>query len=483
MKQEDSLDKKLGKSIFSSATSKYLVYVIQLISLALLARFFEPETFGLVASVHVFAMFFQMVSNTAITPAIMYQTDLKESERDGIFTFLLLLGLSLSLVFLSFSVVTDYLYPFTIDFDVFIALSLFVFMSTAATMPMAALQKDRKFRHIAYADMLGELISFLTIIALIDFIQDQTLLALKFSIAQIVRVICYLTYASVTRIGRPKLSKEILKFRIIYEFSKNQIYFNTLNYFSRNLDNILVAKYFGMTTLAFYEKTYQLMRYPLQVFTFAVNPALMPVLTEHKNNPVEVASSYYRVTYILAMIGLFCGTVMFFSAESIVYIVFGPNWIESSNYLKIFSISIPIQMVLSSTGGVFQAFGKSNEMLKCGIFSAITNVSAIVAGIYAGNIYLLCALLIVAFTFNLLQAFYVLNTRVFNISLGSAFKISAVCCLLWPLMWFFTTETATESGFLSAVTHIFLVSTYTLISLSPVLFVLRKKLFHSAYRK
>ena len=99
----ENLDSKLRKSILSSAASKYLVYIVQIISLAILARFFEPETFGLVASVHVFAMFFHMISNTGIAPAIMYQEKLTNEERDGIFSFLIVLGILLSIIFIALS--------------------------------------------------------------------------------------------------------------------------------------------------------------------------------------------------------------------------------------------------------------------------------------------------------------------------------------------------------------------------------------------
>ena len=191
----------------------------------------------------------------------------------------------------------------------------------------------------------------------------------------------------------------------LYAFAKYQLAFNFVNYFSRNLDQILIGKYFGAALLGSYEKVYQVMRYPLQLFTFAITPALQPVLTKHQDQPELVEQAFYNVLIKLSVVGFFVATVMFWGASEVIYILFGNQWNMAAPMLALLSISIPLQMVLSSTGGVFQAFGKTKQQFICGVFSSFTTVSAIVTGIYLEDILLLCALIPLAFLINYFQGF------------------------------------------------------------------------------
>ena len=76
---------------------KYSLYIFQLATISILARFFTPEIFGVVAAAQIFILFFQTVVTGAFAPAIVDKGDaINTSARDGIFSFSLLLGLFFS---------------------------------------------------------------------------------------------------------------------------------------------------------------------------------------------------------------------------------------------------------------------------------------------------------------------------------------------------------------------------------------------------
>jgi PST family polysaccharide transporter len=184
-----------------------------------------------------------------------------------------------------------------------------------------------------------------------------------------------------------------------------------------------VAKYFGVMTVGFYEKTYQIMRYPLQLFTFAITPALQPVLTRYKSQPDIIFTAYYQLAYKLSFLGILTATIMFWYADDIIFILFGSQWLAVSELLKILALSIPVQMVLSSTGGLYQAMGATKHMFYCGIFSSVVNVSAIIFGVYMGDMIVLCSSLVAAFILNYIQCFYVLHRFVFKVKRLKSFII------------------------------------------------------------
>jgi len=408
------INKQLSTGIVHSLIGKYSLYLLQIMSLAILARLFTPEDFGTLAALQVLILFFQLLATSGLGPAIIHQEFFSVEQRDGIFTATLIIGISLSALFVYFTpVLANWLQLTNVGLLTYV-LALSVFFSAIAMLPLASLQKDTKFIIIGKAEIFAEIIALIVCLVLYLFGLGVVALAIKLLITPVGRFVFYFHYSSKTEIGRAKIGAKISSIMPLLAIAKFQLGFNLLNYVSRNLDTLLVAKYFGVMTVGFYEKTYQIMRYPLQLFTFAINPALQPVLTHYKSQPDIIFSAYYQLAYKLAVLGLLTATIMFWYSDDIIFILFGSQWLAVSELLKILALSIPVQMVLSSTGGLYQAMGATKEMFYCGVFSAVINVSAIILGVYTGDMSVLCFSLVIAFTINYFQCFYVLHYYVFK---------------------------------------------------------------------
>ena len=94
---------QLNRAILESLVGKFGIYFVQILSILILSRVFSPETFGVVASIHVFLMFFHLFSDFGIAPAIISRGAVTPEERDGVFSFTLLLGILVGIIFYCFS--------------------------------------------------------------------------------------------------------------------------------------------------------------------------------------------------------------------------------------------------------------------------------------------------------------------------------------------------------------------------------------------
>lgn len=427
------IDRALNTGIIHSLIGKYSLYILQIVSLAILARLFTPEQFGTLAALQVLILFFQLLATSGLGPAIIHQNKISTQQRDGIFSATIIIGLLLSILFFHLTpLLADWLGLTNVNVLTYV-LTLSVFFSALSMLPLASLQKDTKFIIIGKAEVLAELIALLICIFMYYLNFGMIALAIKMLITPVGRFVFYYRYSIKSEIGRAKVGSKISSILPLIEIAKYQLGFNILNFFSRNLDTILVAKFFGVAIVGLYEKTYQIMRYPLQLFTFAITPALQPVLTRYKHQPGIIFKSYYKLAYKLAVIGLITASIIFWYSNEIIFILFGPQWLAASELLEILAISIPVQMVLSSTGGLYQSMGATKEMFYCGIFSSVVNVSAILVGIYIGDMTVLCTNLVVAFIINYIQCFYVLHRHVFKIKGFSHFVKLSCCILITPL--------------------------------------------------
>jgi O-antigen/teichoic acid export membrane protein len=431
-----STGKKLAKALAKSLGSRYIVYAVQMISMMVLARLFSPETFGIFAVLQVFALFFVLFSEMGLAPALINEKSISSKMRNGVFSLSWLIGVLLCLIFWSCAPLIANFYNNPDYTLLVIPIALSVIFNTICIVPLASLQKDTSFVRIARSDALAELFSLFCILIAMQYISPIWSLCIKPFAVSIVRALLLWLASGKTQTGRASFGKDIGQVKRLLSFSMYQFGFNFLNFFSRNLDNILVGKYFSSASLGIYDKAYQLMKYPLMLLTFAMSPAIQPVLTEIKNTPKEFERLHNKFVHYMSYLGLVVGLSTFLLADLIVKIILGDQWQAVAPLLKIFAITIPIQIVLSSSGGFFQAAGRADLLFKCGLFSAATNVLAIIIGIISRDLESLCWLLVCTFSINYIQAYYLMGKVMFNNKL-SVLKAHFILLIGVPTLAFF----------------------------------------------
>ncbi|WP_445776326.1 lipopolysaccharide biosynthesis protein [Shewanella sp.] len=407
--QEISIGKKLVKSVVHSMTGRYIVYFVNLLSMMILARVFSPEIFGVFAVIQVFALFFALLSEMGFGPAIVNEKIVSNTMRDGIYSFTLILGLFISCLFIIFSPLISLVYDNDLYTTLAIPVALSILFNTAVIVPLSSFLRDRKFIPIARYESYSEIISVISVLIMVQYVDPITALALKPLAVSFFRFLFIFFNSKNNEMGMPKIGKEISQVKKILSFSKHQAGFNFFNYFSRNLDTILVGKYLGTISLGVYDKAYQIMRYPLMLLTFAMSPAIQPVMKELQDDLIQFEILHNKFVRYISLIGLLCGSLVYASSEYIVLILLGEQWDEVIPILDVLSLSIPIQIVLSTSGGFFQAAGRTDLMFKSGVFSSVTNVTAICLGIYSNDLIILCWCLLFSFTINFFQCYYIMS--------------------------------------------------------------------------
>lgn len=404
----------LYPAILKSMLGRYSVYAANLLSMMVLARIYTPELFGTVAAIMVFFTFFQLMAEAGLGPAIINLGTLAPVDRNGLFGLTLVVGLVLAVIFTALAPLFLLFYglPRVDEVVPYIAVSLLFF--SACIVPNALLLREQAFFRIASAGLAAEVISTSVTIGLSQLIDPLHALAAK-GAASAATLFCVGWYFSGnTEFGRPMPGSKFSAIKPLLGFSGYQFGFNFINYFSRNLDNILVGKYMGAGMLGAYDKAYQLMRYPLLLLTFAMTPAIQPVIRKHLGDPVQVEAIHRDFTFKLSLVGAAAGLGMFVLAEWIVLVMLGKQWLDVIPIIRILAIAIPVQVVLSTSGSFFQAMNRADLLFLSGALSAVVMVGAIVAGVMQRDIELLCWCLVAAFHINFVQAYYYMYRKVFK---------------------------------------------------------------------
>lgn len=407
----------LYKAIAKSMLGRYAVYAVNIVSMMILARLFTPEAFGTVAAIMVFFIFFQLMAEAGLGPAIINLDSLTKADRNGLFGLTLTVGFFFSMIFFAMAPLFLMFYelPRVDEVVPFIAVSLVFF--AASIVPNALLLRDQAFFRIANAGLVAEVVSTTVTISLAKVIDPLHALASKGMASAMTSFFIAWYYSGKTEFGRPVPGKKFSAIKPLLSFSSYQLGFNFINYFSRNLDNILIGKFMGASLLGIYDKSYQLMKYPLMLLTFAMTPAIQPVIRRHAGNPEEVERIHRDFTFKLSLVGAAAGLSMFILADWIILIALGDQWLDVVPIIRILSIAIPVQVVLSTSGSFFQAMSRADLLFLSGALSALVMVTAIILGVIQKDIELLCWYLVIAFHVNFIQAYFFMYKKIFKMSL------------------------------------------------------------------
>lgn len=429
------LQARLNSAMLASISMRYIAYAVQFASLMVLARIFSPAAFGTVAIMQVTWTFFAILSEMGIGSALINYDKIPQKLRDSSYTLTFIIGLISAVIVASLGPLIAYYYEEKIYTILCIPLAVGILFNALATVPIACINKELKFHWIASSTVAAELISLAAAIVLYSYVNESLALTTKlllFSAVKLLVLICLVRY---TATGTPNFTLSLKPVVEILSHSSYLLGFSILNFFSRNLDTLLIGKYFGLAPLGIYDRSYQLMRYPLQLITFALAPAVQPIMSQVKPGSLEFEQLHTQLAKKLAMAGIGIAIPIAIFTEELVSIVLGGGWQEIVPLLKVLSVTIPIQMVLSSSGSFYQAAGRTDLMFRCGVFSSITNVTAIVSGIMLASMEAICWCLLISFSVNFLQCYVLLSKHCLYNGFAHFFRqFSSVVLLLLGLI-------------------------------------------------
>lgn len=368
----------IKSATYFSAVAKYSTVVVNLLVTAILSRILSPEDYGILAIATIFTNFFAILSEMGIGPAVVQNRNLTEDEIDDIFSFTVFAGLTLGAAFQLLSVPISLFFDNNVYYRVCAILSVQVFFNTINMVPSALLYRSNEFRLIALRTV--------TVLILTSGVSIGLALGgwkyyavLIQSVLSAILVFAW-NYKGVHLRFRFNYNRSsITKIR---EYSSYQFLFSVVNYFSRNIDNILIGKMLGDVQLAYYDKSYKLMMYPISNLTFVINPVLHPILAVHQDDRNYIYQKYISVLKVLSLIGAYVTPVLFFSSREVICIMYGDQWGESVSCFRILSISIWFQMLASSAGGIYQSLNRTKLMFESSLVHVPITILLITCGIW-----------------------------------------------------------------------------------------------------
>lgn len=412
------IKRNIKRGLFWTAIDKYSGQIVGIGISMILARLLTPYDYGIVATATVFSSFISIFTSIGIGPAVIQRKDLSQDDLNGIFTFTILVGLVCGGIMFGSSWLVADIYDNEILVPVMQLLSITVFLGALNMVPSALMSKNLRFREMATRSLAFQIV--FGIAGIISAFYGGGVYALICPpIASLLCTFLYNNHFYPVKISRTLSLTPIKK---IFSFSSYLFLFELFNYFSRNLDKMLIGKYFSASALGYYEKSYRLMQLPLQNITAVVYPVLQPVLSSLQDDFKDMASKYTRIIAMISLIGFpICG-YLYCCASEIILVMFGNQWILAIPPFKILALSVPFLLIANPTGPIFLACNASKSLFYTGIINTSVTVSGfLIAALTFNSIEAIAWGWTITLIINTVNTYYRLYIRVMGVS-------------LWPLL-------------------------------------------------
>ena len=406
---------ELKKAALINATGKYSKIFLSLIVNAVLGRILSAEDYGVVAVITVFSTFFTTFSDMGFGPAIIQNKDLNEDDINNIYSFTVYISVVLMVVFALCSFPIASFYGDKVYIPLGQMLSISLLFNALNMVPNGILNRDKKFVSIAIRTVVVYVgAAVITIILAFIGLRYYAL-----AIQAILTAFFTFVWNYVTTKPKFCFHFKMESIKRVLNYSGYQFAFNLVNYFSRNLDNLLTGKFMGKAELGYYNKAYTLMLYPVNNLTGVVSPVLHPILSDYQKQLDVIYKKYMKIVRLLACVGLYVAPVCFLAAEEIITILYGPNWGKSIVCFQLLAIAIIPQMINSSAGSIFQAIGNTKLLFANSCINTCITVIAIIVGVFGGrNIQILSMCVAIAYLCHFTTTFIML------IKMGFMYKMT-----------------------------------------------------------
>lgn len=394
----------IKNAVLVNAAARYSTLLLGTLFSAVLARLLTPQDYGIVAVTTVFTTFFTLLADMGIGAGVIQNKTLTEEDVSSIFAFSLRQAFLLAGGFALFSVPMALFYADPVYYKVGPLLAVTLFFTTLNVVPNALLLKAKRFRSIALRILLACILSGAVGILL-------ALAGLKYYALVIQSILnAFFIFSWNWLSTRPRPSRRVRMESIgkIRRYSSWLFAFNLINYFARNTDNLLIGKVMGPASLGQYDKSYKLMLYPVMNLTHVITPVLHPILSDYQNDKAYIYGKYLQVVKFLSLLGVLISPLCFFASDEIIRIIYGPQWTEAIPCLRWMSLSVWAQMILSSSGTIFQSLGDTRRLFFSGSMNAVMTVLFIVAGLVEGSIAAVARNVALSYNLQFVATFFIL---------------------------------------------------------------------------
>lgn len=370
-------------------------FFLHLGSTVVLARLLTPQDYGLIGMVTAVTGFVAMFKDLGLSMATVQKSEINHGQISTLFWINVLLSFAVMLVTAALAPAIAWFYGEPRLTWITLALAIAFVFGGLTVQHQALLTRNMRFGTLAFIHIASALAGIITAIIAAWY-------GLRCWALVLMQVATAITNAIAVWVACPwcpGLPVRRSGVRKMLAFGGHLTGFSFLNYFARNLDNVLIGKVWGAQPLGFYSKAYGLLMLPLGQVTAPIAAVAIPALSRLQGDPERYRRYYYRAISTIAFITMPLVAMLAALSYEVIIIVLGSQWIGAAPIFKVLAFAAFLQPVVNTTGWVYTSLGQTKRMLYWGFIGIPVIVLSFIVGLPWGPLgvatsYVICSVFI-----------------------------------------------------------------------------------------
>lgn len=375
-----NLKSKTISGVFWSASTQVFRQSFSFITTIFLVRLLDPEAFGMLGMVTVLTGFASIFVDVGFGSALIQKRKVSQLELSSVFWFNIFVGALLSAIFFMIAPFVARFYEQPLLLPLTKILSLNFIIGSLGTVQKTVLTKSIDFKSPFKIQMYVQPTAALVTIGLAFLGWGVWALALQLLLTNL------LTTGALW-IGskwRPSAIFSWDSLKSMFGYSLNILGNDTLNYWVRNVDNLLIGRFIGTAELGIYSKSYGILTLPLRNISRVVSRVLFPSLARIQDQKEKVKTVYLKIIRTISLVSFPLMVGLFVVSDRFVPLVYGSQWISMIPLVKVFCVLGMFQSVGHAISNLYLSQGRADLMFRIGTAIRALLVLSIVIGLQGG---------------------------------------------------------------------------------------------------
>ncbi|CAG2534648.1 lipopolysaccharide exporter [Maribacter dokdonensis] len=335
-----------------------IIAVVAILKLSILARFLDKADFGLMALVTFVMGFMNLFNDMGLTSAILHKQNITDKQYASLYWLNIGFSIILYILLCGLTPLVSLFYEES-QLNILIPLlGLNLLISAIGRIFKTIESKHLKFKAITIFEIIAAVISlcFAIYLAINDY-GVYTLVysaLLQYSLQNLMYFIYGLKKYGLLLHFNYKETEPFLKIGIY------QVGGQVVNYFNRDLDILIIGKFFSQDILGGYSLAKQLVSRPAQIINPILSKVASPALAKFQNKKEELKKNYLRLVSIVAKVNILVYCITILAAKYIVQIFYGNDFESLTSLVQILSIYMIFRAIGNPIGSLIVATGKTS---------------------------------------------------------------------------------------------------------------------------
>lgn len=327
---------------------------IAFIKIAVLARLLGPDELGIYGISAIVLGFLEIVTDTGVNTFLIQENEDIKKYINSAWIVSILRGVAITLIIIAAAVPISQFFNAPNALHVIFLSSLIPFARGFINPAVITYQKNLKFNKEFYFRTVVFFIDALATLMFALILRSANAIIIGMLTGVLVEILFSFLFIS----PRPRFAIEKKTFRLITSRAKWLTTANIFNYLFQELDDTVVGKVLGTTSLGLYQTAYKISTLPITEGGEIIIRVAYPIFVKIREDTYRLRRAFFSALGVILFIFVPFSFLLYFYTEPIITIILGESWLSASGALRILAFFGFSRILTGFAGSLFLSVKK-----------------------------------------------------------------------------------------------------------------------------